>query len=122
MNIKVKHDFILYNKDEGKWYYKNLQHINKGMGLRELYEDEESYAEAKMKAWKAEQKNRKIINDREHFNAALYESTSEVFKPLTKKQDDLLKEENEIVKQLKDLTAIKENEQTKSQKEQTKKI
>ena len=31
MNIKEKHDFILYNKEEGKWYDKNLQVINKGM-------------------------------------------------------------------------------------------
>ena len=38
-----------------------------------------------MKAWKAEQEYRKIINDNEHFTTALYESTSEVFKPLTQK-------------------------------------
>ena len=53
------------------------------MGYRELYEDEESYAEAKMKAWKAEQENRKFINYRKHFNTALYETTSDVFKQLT---------------------------------------
>ena len=23
-NIKDKHDFVLYNKDEGKWYNRNL--------------------------------------------------------------------------------------------------
>ena len=36
-----------------------------------------------MKIWKAKQDNRKIINNREHFNAALYESTSDVFIQLT---------------------------------------
>ena len=88
MNIKDKLDLIFYNKNKGNLFIKNLQHINKGMGLSELYKNEESYAEAKMKAWKAEQENRKIINDREHFNVELYESTSEVFQPLTKQQDD----------------------------------
>ena len=91
MNFKDKHDFILYNKDEGKWYdrtlspifIKKLQVINQGMGFKDLYKDEQSYADAKMKAWKSEQENRKIINDREHFHSALLESTSEVFKPLT---------------------------------------
>ena len=69
------------------------------MGYK-LYPNEKSYTEAKAKAYKKKQENRKIINDREHFHAALLESTSEVFKPLTKKQDDSLKEEKEIVKQL----------------------
>ena len=46
-----------------------------------------------MKAWKAEQENRKIINDIEHFHSSLLESTSEVFKPLTTNQDKSLKEE-----------------------------
>ena len=108
MNIKDKHNFILYNNNKGKLYDKNLQHINKGMRFRELYEEEASYAEAQARVWKAEQENRKIINDREHINAALYESTSNVFKPLTKNQDNSLIEEKEIVKQLKNLTAIKE--------------
>ena len=78
MNIKAKHDFILYNKDEGKWYDKtlspitfdkgglkscersdlkdlsllnspNLKSINSGMGYK-LYPNEESYTEAKAKA------------------------------------------------------------------------
>ena len=91
MNIKDKHDFILYNKEEGKWYDKNLQVINKGMGFKELYPDQQSYAEAQARAYKAKQENRKIINDREHFTSALYESTSEVFKPLTNNQDKSLK-------------------------------
>ena len=82
------------------------------MGYK-LYPDQESYLNAKAKTYQPEQENRKIINDREHFHAALLESTSEVFKPLTKKQDDSLKEENEIVKQLKYLTAIKEKEEQK---------
>ena len=46
MNIKDKHDFILYNKDEGKWYNRNLQVINSGMGFRQLYPDQASYADA----------------------------------------------------------------------------
>ena len=91
MNIKDKHDFILYNKDKGKWYNKNIQVINKGMGFHELYPDEQSYAEAKARAFKAEQKNRKIINDREHFHSALLVSTSKIFIPLTKNQDKSLK-------------------------------
>ena len=47
------------------------------MGFKELYPDKQSYAEAKAKAYKAEQENRKIINDKEQFTSALYESTSE---------------------------------------------
>ena len=43
----------------------------------------------------------------------LSEVLCEVFKPLTKKQNDSLKEEKEIFKQLKDLTAIKEKEEQK---------
>ena len=66
-NIKNKHDFVLYNKEEGKWYnrtlspkfIKNLELINSGMGFRQLYPDEQSYAEAKARAYKAEQENRK---------------------------------------------------------------
>ena len=61
----------------------NLKPINSEMGYK-LYPNEESYTEAKARFYKEEQENRKIINDREHFTAALYESTSEVFKPLTK--------------------------------------
>ena len=61
MNIKDKHDFILYNKDEGKWYNKKLQVINQGMGFRELCPDEQSYAAAQAKAFKAEQENRKTL-------------------------------------------------------------
>ena len=83
-NIKDKYDFVLYNKDEGKWYNKNLILINSGMGFKDLCKDEASYAKAKAEAIKAKQENRNIINDREHFNASLYESTSEVFKPLPK--------------------------------------
>ena len=93
------------------------------MGYK-LYPNEESYIEAKAKAYKKEQENRKIINDKEHFNAALLETTSEVFKPITKKQDDSLKEEKEIVKQLKDLTAMKEEpkQEEVEKKEEIKKI
>ena len=54
------------------------------MGYK-LYFNEERYTEANAKAYKEEQENRKIINDRDHFHAALVESTNEVFKPLTKK-------------------------------------
>ena len=104
MNIKEKHDFILYNKDEGKWYDKKLQVINQEMGFKELYPDEQSYAEAKARAWKAEQENRKIINDREHLHSAVLESTSEVFKPVTLNQDKSLKEEEKIVKEMADLS------------------
>ena len=62
MNIKAKHDFILYNEDEGKWYNRtlslitlsklnssNLKSINSGMGYK-LYPNEESYTEAKANA------------------------------------------------------------------------
>ena len=37
------------------------------MGFKDLYKDEASYADAKAKAFKAEQENCNIINDREHF-------------------------------------------------------
>ena len=91
-NINDTHDFVLYIIEEGKWYDKTLslitlQPINSGMEINELYTDEHSYAEAKARAYKAEQENRKIINDREHFTSALYKSTSEVFKPLTNNQN-----------------------------------
>ena len=115
-NIKNKHDFVLNNKEECKWYDKTLspitlgglnspivQPINSGMGFKELYKDEQGYAEAKARSVKAEHKNRKIINDQEHFTSALYESTSEVFKPLTNNQDKSLKEEQNIVKEISDL-------------------
>ena len=46
------------------------------MGFKDLYKDEASYAETIEKAFKAERDNRKIINDKEHFISALYESTS----------------------------------------------
>ena len=93
------------------------------MGYK-LYPNEESYTDAKAKAYKEEQENRKIINDSEHFHATLLETTSEVFKPLTKKQDDSLKEKKEIVKQLKDLTAMKEEpkQEEVEKKEEIKKI
>ena len=94
----------MYNRDEGKWYDKNLQVINSGMGFKDLYKDEASYTDAQAWAWKAERKNRKIINDREHFTTALYESTSEVFKPFIKNQDKSLKEEQNIVKEICDLS------------------
>ena len=88
-NIKDMHDFVLYNNEEGKWYDRTLrpitlQSINSEMGIKELYHDEQSYAEAKARAFKSEQENRKIINYRKHFTSVLYESTSEVFKPFTK--------------------------------------
>ena len=53
------------------------------MGFRQFYPYEQSYAEAKAPANKAEKQNCKIINDQEHFTSASYESTNEVFKPLT---------------------------------------
>ena len=40
MNIKDKHYFSLYNKDEGKLYNINLKLINIGMKFREVYKDE----------------------------------------------------------------------------------
>ena len=88
-NIKEKHDYILYNKEEIKLYDKtlnpiNLKVINSGMGFKSLYKNEASYAEKIAKDYKAKQENRKIINDREHFTFTLYESTREVFKQLTK--------------------------------------
>ena len=91
VNIKDKHDFIMLNKDDGKWFSKindrltcidrtlsplNLiiKPINSGMGFKEqqsLYPDQQSYLEAKAKAYKAEQANRKTINDLQHFSSAL---------------------------------------------------
>ena len=73
-----------------------------------LYPDQESYLNVKANSFKTEQENHKIINDREHFTAALYETTSEVCNPLSQIQDDSLKKEKEIVKQLMDLKAINE--------------
>ena len=133
INIKTKHYFILYNNDEGKWYDRtlrliNLQVINKGMGFKELYKDEESYAAAQAKAFKAEQENRKMINDREHFRSALLESTSKVFIPLTTNQDKSLQQEQKIVKEITDLSnylkAIKEEPKVDEPKvdEQTKEV
>ena len=34
MNIKEKHNFILYNKDEGKWYNRTLSPITLTDGLK----------------------------------------------------------------------------------------
>ena len=86
-NIKDKHDFIMFNKNDGKWFSQindrltslNLKFINSGMEFKE----QQSYSEAKAKAYKAEQANRKTINYLQHFSSALLERTSEVFKPLT---------------------------------------
>ena len=88
----------MYNKDESKWYNRNLEEINKGMGIKQLYSYELIYAEAQARAWKAKQENRKVINDREHFITALYENTSEVFKPLTQNQNDSLKQNRIFLK------------------------
>ena len=59
--------------------------------------DQQSYLEAKARAYKAEQANRKTINDLQHFSSALLERTSEVFKPLTTIQNKSLEQEKEIV-------------------------
>ena len=109
VNIKNKHDFIQFNKDDVKWFSKNLKPINSGMGIKDkqrktsslanevLYPDQRSYLEVKGKAYKAKQANRKTINDLQHFSAALLERTSEVFKPLTTIQNKSLEQEKEIV-------------------------
>ena len=102
VNIKDKHDFIMFNKDNGKWFTKKLEHINSGMGFNE----QQSYLEAKAKAYKAEQANRKTINDLQHFRSALLERTSEVFKLLTTIQNKSLEQEKEIVTQLKNVQII----------------
>ena len=58
VNIKDKHDFILFNKDDGKWFSQindwltslNLKPINSGMGFKEqqsLYPYQPFYLEAK---------------------------------------------------------------------------
>ena len=122
INVKDKHDFVSYNKEEGKWYDTTLspitlKPINSGIKFRQLYPDEQSYAEAKATAYKADQENRKIINDREHFTSAVYESTSKVFKPLTNNQYKLLIEEQNIVKEISDLS-----KSLKAMKEEPKKI
>ena len=116
VNIKDKHDFILLNKDDGKWFSQintrltslNFKPINSGMGFKEqqsLYPDQRSYLEEKAKAYKAEQTNRQTINDLQHFSSALIERTSEVFKPLTTIQNKSLQQEKEIVTMLKDQNA-----------------
>ena len=87
----------MFNKDDGKWFSKILKSINSGIGLNE----KQSYLEAKAKAYKAEQANRKTINDLQHFSSALLERTSEVFKPLTTFQNKSLEQEKEIVALLK---------------------
>ena len=87
----------MFNKDDGKWFSKNLKPINSGMGLTE----QQSYLEAKAKAYIAEQANRNTINDLQLFSSALLERTSEVFKPLTTIQNKSLEQEKEIVTQLK---------------------
>ena len=92
------------------------------MGVKDLYKDEASYAEAQARAYKAEQENHKIINDRERFTSALYESTSEVFKQLTNNKDKSLKEKQNIVKELSDLSkslkAMKEEPKEGKKEEQ----
>ena len=64
----------------------------------------------------------KIINDKEHFHSALLESTSEVFIQLTKNQDKSLKAEQNIVKEIADLSmslkAIKEEPKIDEQKKE----
>ena len=77
----------------------NLKLINSKMGLNE----QQSYLEAKAKAYKAEQANHKTINDLQHFSSALLERTSEVFKLLTTIQNKSLQQI--IVTQLKDQIA-----------------
>ena len=32
--IKDKHDFIMFNKNDGKWFSKNLKPINSGMRFK----------------------------------------------------------------------------------------
>ena len=95
------------------------------MGFKDLYKDEASSAEVNAKAFKAEQENCNIINDRKHFTSALYESTNEVFKPLTINQDKSFKEEQNIVKEINDLSkslkAMKEEPKVEEQKEEEKK-
>ena len=42
------------------------------MGFQQLYKNKASNAKAKARAYKADQENGKIINDKEHFTSALY--------------------------------------------------
>ena len=77
----------------------NLKHINNGNGLKErqiLYLDQRSYLQTKAKAYKAEQANRKTINDLQHFSSALLERTSQVFKPFTTIQNKTLEQEKQM--------------------------
>ena len=119
VNIKDKHDFIMLNKDDGKWFSKindkltwidrtlsslNLKPVNSRMGFKEqqkktsglanevLYSDQQSYLEAKAKAYKAEQAYRKTINYLQHFSSALLGRKSKVFKPLTTIQNKSLEQ------------------------------
>ena len=92
-----KHDFIMFNKDDCKWFSNNLKPINSGMGLNE----QQSYLEAKTKAYKVEMAKRITINDLQHFSSALLQRISEIFKPLTTIKNKSLQQEKEIVTQLK---------------------
>ena len=117
VNIIDKHDFIMLNKNDNKWFSKYLKPINSGMGLimkqkktsrlanEVLNPDKQYYLEAKAKAYKAEQANRKTINNLQHFSSALLERTSEVLKRLTTMQNQSLEQETEIVAQLKNQNA-----------------
>ena len=109
-NIKDKHDFVFIIKKKVNGINrtlspKNVQPINRGIKFKKLYKDEQSYAEAKARAYNTEQEKRKIINDREHFTLELYDSTSEVqvFKLLKNNQDKSLYEEQNIVNEISDL-------------------
>ena len=96
----------MLNKNNGKWFTKKVLWtnerninikltcipINSGMGITGQQNTERptvlDYLEAKAKAYKAEQANRKTINNLRHFSSALLERTSEVFKPITTNQDN----------------------------------
>ena len=78
------------------------------MGFKEqqsVYPDQRFYLEAKAKAYKAEQANRKTINELQHFSLALLEFTREVCKPLTTIQNKSLKQEKKIVIHLQNQSA-----------------
>ena len=64
------------------------------------------YLDAKEKVWKLEEENKQAIRDKTSFSSALYEKTSELFKPITKKEDEI--KESVIANKPQDLTPLNE--------------
>ena len=57
-NIIDKHDFVLYHKEDGKWYNRNLEFIYIEIGFRKLYQKKRVMQTQKHKLIK---KNTRIV-------------------------------------------------------------